>query len=131
MVTKRIITSVVTSLLLFGVGSVIVFAAPAVNAASTSEACSAIGSGSAFCSSTSDQIDGSGGFARVITNLLLFIVGTAAVVMIIIGGIRYVTSNGDASNIKQAKDTIMYSVVGLIVAIMAWGIVSFVIDRVS
>ncbi len=63
-----------------------------------------------------------------VVNVLLFVLGAIAVIMIIIGGIRYTTSNGDASSIKGAKDTILYSVVGLVVAILAYAIVNFVID---
>lgn len=63
-----------------------------------------------------------------VTNILLFLIGLVAVIMIIIGGIRYTTSNGDASQTKAAKDTILYAVVGLIVAIMAYAIVSWVVN---
>ena len=62
-----------------------------------------------------------------IVNILLFILGAIAVIMIIIGGIRYTTSNGDAGSIKGAKDTILYSVIGLVVAILAYAIVNFVV----
>ena len=62
-----------------------------------------------------------------VVNVLLFILGAIAVIMIIIGGIRYTTSNGDSGNTKAAKDTILYAVVGLIVAILAYAIVNFVI----
>lgn len=65
---------------------------------------------------------------QTIVNILLFILGAIAVIMIVIGGIRYTTSNGDASATKGAKDTILYSVVGLVVAILAYAIVSFVIN---
>lgn len=54
-----------------------------------------------------------------------------AVLIIIIGGIRYATSNGDASQIKSAKNTILYAVVGLIVIIMATAITSFVITNIK
>lgn len=64
-----------------------------------------------------------------IISVLLFIVGAVAVVMIIIGGLRYVTSNGDQSHVKAAKDTILYSVIGLIVAILAYAIVQFVVSK--
>lgn len=64
-----------------------------------------------------------------IISTLLFIIGTVAVIMIIIGGIRYTLSNGDASQIKSAKDTVLYSVIGLIVAILAYAIVNFVLGR--
>ncbi len=65
---------------------------------------------------------------KTIVNVLLFILGAIAVIMIIIGGIRYTTSNGDASGIKSAKDTILYAVVGLVVAILAYAIVNFVLS---
>jgi len=64
-----------------------------------------------------------------ITNVLLFIAGAVAVIMIIVGAIRYVTSNGDQADVKAAKDTIMYSVVGLIVASLAYAIVNFVVSN--
>lgn len=65
---------------------------------------------------------------KTIVNILLFILGAIAVVMIIIGGIRYATSNGDSSAITSAKNTILYSVIGLIVAILAYAIVNFILD---
>jgi uncharacterized membrane protein YjfL (UPF0719 family) len=49
--------------------------------------------------------------------------------MIIVGGIKYVISNGDSSKVKSAKDTIMYSVVGLVVALLAYAIVKFVLTQ--
>ena len=65
---------------------------------------------------------------KTVVNLILFILGIIAVIMIIIGGLRYTTSNGDAGGIKTAKDTILYAVIGLIVAILAFAIVNFVVD---
>ena len=67
---------------------------------------------------------------KSIINTMLYILGIIAVIMIVIGGIRYTTSNGDASNIKSAKDTILYAVVGLVVAIMAFAIVNFVVTNI-
>lgn len=64
----------------------------------------------------------------IIVNILLFLLGAIAVIMIVIGGIRYATSNGDQSAITSAKNTILYAVIGLIVAIMAYAIVNFVIQ---
>lgn len=64
---------------------------------------------------------------RVI-NLMLFLIGAVAVIMIIIGGIKYVASNGDQGSVQSAKNTIMYSVVGLVVAILAFAIVNFVVS---
>jgi hypothetical protein len=64
---------------------------------------------------------------KKIVNMLLYLLGAIAVIMIVIGGIRYTTSNGDSSAIASAKNTILYAVVGLVVAIMAYAIVNFVV----
>jgi hypothetical protein len=63
-----------------------------------------------------------------IIDLLLFALGITAVFMIIWSGVKYVTSRGDAANVKSAKDTLTYAVVGLIVALLAYAIVNFIIN---
>ena len=68
-------------------------------------------------------------FISSIIDVLLFIVGAVAVIMIIVGGIKYVTSGGDQNNVKSAKDTILYSVIGLIVALLAYAFVKFVVTN--
>ena len=60
-------------------------------------------------------------------NTLLFLVGALSTVMIIVGGIFYVISNGDSGKIARAKNTITYAVVGLVVAFVAFAIVNWVI----
>lgn len=64
-----------------------------------------------------------------IINVLLFIIGAISVIMIIIGGIMYTTSAGNSGQITQAKNTIMYAVIGLVVAFLAYAIVRFVVSR--
>ncbi|OYW42173.1 hypothetical protein B7Z28_01735 [Candidatus Saccharibacteria bacterium 32-45-3] len=64
---------------------------------------------------------------KEIINLLLFIVAALAVVMIIVGGIRYVLSAGNQAAVTAAKSTIVYSVIGLIIAILAFAIVNFIV----
>jgi glucose uptake protein GlcU len=91
--------------------------------------CGAAGGGSTeVCKAASS--DDATGLAKNVINTMLFILGIIAVIMIILGGIRYTTSAGDASRVKAAKDTIMYSIVGLVVAMLAFAIVNFVIGRV-
>ena len=68
---------------------------------------------------------------RNITNVLLFIIGAISVIMLIFGGIKYTTSNGDQGAVTSAKNTITYAVVGLVVAIFAYAIVDFVIKGLS
>lgn len=76
---------------------------------------------------TPDDLFGENGAFRTISNVLLFLIGAISVIMIIIGGIRYTTSNGDPGAVKSAKDTILYSVIGIVVAILGFAIVSFVV----
>lgn len=82
-------------------------------------------------SARSDQqpvdLFGNTGVFSEISSVLLFIVGAVAVIMIVIGGLRYVISGGDASQVQAAKNTILYALVGIIVAILAYAAVNFVI----
>lgn len=66
-----------------------------------------------------------------IINIMSLVVGVVAVVMIIIGGFKYVTSGGDSGNVSGAKNTILYAVVGLVVVALAQVIVRFVVDRAT
>lgn len=81
------------------------------------------------------ELDGTTGKDRVdstvtnVINILLYVIGVISVIMIVVGGIKYSLSNGDSSAITSAKNTIMYAVIGLVVAIMAFAIVNFVINR--
>ena len=77
----------------------------------------------------SEELDGNNGVITTIINTMLFIVGLLAVIMIIYGGIRYITAHGDEKQVKVAKDTIVYSVAGLIIAILAYALVTFIFDR--
>lgn len=67
----------------------------------------------------------------MIANTLIFLVGAIAVIMIIIGALRYVLSNGDAAGLKSAKDTILYALIGVVVAMLSYALVAFVIGRFS
>ncbi len=73
-----------------------------------------------------DLFGDTGVFSKI-SSVLLFIVGAIAVIMIVIGGLRYVVSGGDASQVQSAKNTILYALVGVIVAILAYAAVNFVI----
>lgn len=62
-----------------------------------------------------------------IINVIVGVVGFVAVVVVILGGVQYTTSAGDAAKVKKAKDTIMYGIIGLVIAILAFAIVNFVL----
>ena len=70
-------------------------------------------------------------YFKIITNILLFVIGAISVVMIIVGGIKYVVSGGDQKAVTDAKSTIMYAVVGLVISIMAYAIVNFVLSNLK
>ncbi len=74
---------------------------------------------------------GDGGIFETVTNILLFLIGAISVIMLIIGGIRYVVSGGDQAAVTSAKNTILYAIVGIVVAFLAFAAVSFVIDSLG
>lgn len=70
---------------------------------------------------------GSDGVIKSITSTILYVLGILAVVMLIVGGVKYATSGGDAKAVTDAKNTILYALIGLIIAILAYAIVNFVL----
>lgn len=75
----------------------------------------------------SADLFGSSGVFSTITNVLLFVLGAISVIMIIIGGLRYVVSGGNSANVTAAKNTILYAIVGVIIAILSYAIINFVL----
>ncbi len=78
-----------------------------------------------------DELFGDDGLFQTISNILLFLIGAVSVIMLIIGGLRYVLSQGDQNAVTSAKNTILYAVIGIIVALLAFAIVNFVIGGLS
>lgn len=68
--------------------------------------------------------------ATTIINVVIGVVGVIAIAVIVIGGILYVTSAGDATKAKRAQHAIMYALVGLIIAILAFAIVNFILANI-
>ena len=66
-----------------------------------------------------------------IINIMLWLIGILAVIMLIFGGIKYATSAGDSNKVTSAKNTIMYAVIGLVIAIFAYAIVNFVLNQIG
>lgn len=81
--------------------------------------------------SAPDSLFASGGVFTTVVNTLLFVIGAVSVVMLIWGGIRYTTSAGNSSNVTAAKNTIMYAIIGLIIAFLAYAIVNWVLDALA
>ena len=85
----------------------------------------------AQCDTTTAGSDEINTFLANGINLFSLIVGIVAVVMIIIGGLKYITSGGDSGNVTSAKNTILYAVIGLIIVVLAQVIVRFVINQTN
>lgn len=81
------------------------------------------------CAETGDKT--LSGMARRIINIFSVVVGTVSVIMIIIGGFRYIISGGDSTGVTAAKNTILYAIVGLVIVLFSQVIVRFVISNVS
>ncbi len=109
------------------IGIVAVPTAPA-SAINVFSACEDVPASGKVCQGKKETINP---LVKSIVNVLLFAIGIVSVIMIIVGGLRYTTSNGDPSKVKSAKDTILYSVIGLVVALLAFVIVNFVVAQFS
>ncbi len=80
---------------------------------------------------TPDSLDGDEGIVTTVINIILYVVGIISVVMIIFGGIKYATSAGDTAKVTSAKNTLVYAVVGLLVAVFAFALVNWVLKGVG
>jgi len=117
---------VAAAILVSGFGAVgIAQPVGAVNA--IDQACTA-NPGSTLCASGTkgETVDS---FLKTLINTLLYIVGILAVIMIIAGGIMYVISAGDSNKVGRAKNMLLYAVVGLVVAFLAYAIVNWVLGE--
>lgn len=77
------------------------------------------------------ELVGDGGVINQFTNIVLYIVGFISVIMLIWGGIRYIISGGDSKKITDAKNTILYAILGLIIVFFAYAIVNFVLNAIG
>ncbi len=78
----------------------------------------------------SELIGDTGVFTRL-TNTVLMAVGLISVIMLIFGGLRYITSGGDAKKVTDAKNTILYAIIGLIICVLSYAIVNFVLSTIG
>jgi hypothetical protein len=139
MLKNLVMTRSIQKLVIFGVivlSALIVMPqlqASALEADTSKQAvCNGIGaiSGSAGCEDNPDEANVDDTISTVI-NILSLITAVIAVIMIIVGGIRYVTSSGDSTSTGNAKNTVIYAVVGLVIVALAQLIVRFVVQRLA
>jgi hypothetical protein len=140
-ITKKLVLTAqaLTMALGFGVASMasaVVVAAPAYAAQSNctgpndADPLSA-GAACSQANGTRDNLFAPNGIFVTVANTLIFLVGAIAVIFLIIGGLRYVVSQGDSKNIEAAKNTILYAIVGIIVAVISFALVQFVITSLN
>lgn len=79
---------------------------------------------------TNNPIAGSDGIILRVVNILSYVVGVASVIMIIFGGLKFITSNGDSNNIASGRNTIIYALVGVVIFLASQLIIRFVLSRV-
>jgi lysylphosphatidylglycerol synthetase-like protein (DUF2156 family) len=78
-----------------------------------------------------DKLFGDGSIFTSVVNVMLFIIGAICVIMLIYGGIRYTTSGGNATNVTAAKNTILYAIIGLVIAFLAFAVVNWVLTQIT
>jgi hypothetical protein len=74
---------------------------------------------------------GQGSIFTTVVNILLFAIGIIAVIMLILGGIRYTVSGGEAKAVESAKNTILYAIIGIVVAFLAYAVVNWVLTSLT
>lgn len=77
------------------------------------------------------ELVGPDGVFTRITSIALYVIGAISVIMLIWGGLRYIISGGDNKKVTDAKNTILYAIIGLIFAVLAYAIVRFVLNSIG
>ncbi len=83
------------------------------------------------CDSTTGTGDKANSLLKTVINILSLLVGAVAVIMLIIGGFRYVTSGGKQESVTAAKNTILYAIIGLVIVALAQIVVQFVLNKLN
>ena len=118
------ISKIVTALLTIGLGIALV----ATPVSALGEGGASAGIGAARGDNTpSNLVNGDSSIIKRAINIMLFAVGVLSVVMLIFGGFRYVISGGKKESVTNAKNTILYAIVGLLVAVFAYAIINFIL----
>ena len=123
----KIFTKILTAGILM-IGLLGVFT-PAVSAANGINICSEENQNSVYCQNKDKGEGQVNGIIKTIVEVLLMAVGAISIIMIVIGGILFALSSGDAQKAAKARNTVLYAVVGLAVSLFASAIVNFVFNR--
>ena len=125
---KNILISTLTvAVMVFGVSIIYQTGNTEIAGAINSEITSGMNATSAGTSTPTDA----NVVIKNVTNIMFFIIGAVSVIMLIYGGIRYTTSGGNTNSVTAAKNTVIYSIVGLVISILAYAIVNFVVTNIK
>lgn len=128
---NKIIKKAISALLIIPVLALSVVALSPLVAPANAQSPIQSGIDSAKGAGTADKLLGEGSVFTNVINILLIAIGLISVVMIIIGGIRYAVSGGESGAVTSAKNTILYAVVGLVVAFLAYALVNWVLSGIT
>lgn len=123
---KQILIAIVVGVVYLGVSLILMSSVAGAQGAQDGGAISGIDSARGTGVPT-NLVDGDGSIVSRVINIFLYIVGVVSVIMLIYGGFRYVISGGQKEAITSAKNTILYAIVGLLIAIFAYAIIRFVL----
>lgn len=95
--------------------------------------CSGTASQSAFCKNKTDTNENpiltEDSIGRRIIQLVTLFAGVISIIVMILGGISFITSNGNAQKVTTAKNTILYASIGLVISLIAQFIVIFILSN--
>ncbi|MDZ7785872.1 MAG: hypothetical protein U5L95_01995 [Candidatus Saccharibacteria bacterium] len=117
-------------IVLFSFASIGLFSGDVVSAQVLNPACEGVDPLPPACSETDNDPFRGGSLLSDVVRLFSYALGVIVVIMVIIAGIKFATSGGDASSVKSARDTLLYAVLALAIAAIAQLILIFVIDKV-
>lgn len=103
---------------------------PAGMAASKDDVCAGLEGAGGSCTPAAGDVTVENTVQTVI-KIISWIVGIISVIMIIVGGAKYVVSGGDSNGVQSAKNTIMYALIGIVIVALAQVIAKFVVGRVT
>ena len=122
-----LISTLMVAVMVFGVSIIYQTGNTEIAGAINSEITSGMNATSAGTSTPTDA----NVVIKKVTNTMFFIIGAVSVIMLIYGGIRYTTSGGNTNSVTAAKNTVIYSIVGLVISILAYAIVNFVVTNIK
>ena len=89
---------------------------------------------SAVCEEKANKgnpISGPDGILAKITNIVAYVAGAAAIILIVISGIKYITSGGDPGKVSSAKDTLVNALIGLVVIVLARALIIYIVVKLA